>query len=96
MYLLWNSPNQIIYEGLSLILLEFHKLLICVFGNFQEGITGHVHHSGEFLFHELKQFFDHCLQEVPIALQEVRILPDNIHNAACHYSLILFTLFGLT
>lgn len=39
--------------------------------------------------HELKQLVHHRLEELPVGLQEPRVLSDNIHDIASHDGLVI-------
>lgn len=45
--------------------------------------------------HELKQLIDDCLEELPMRLEEARILANNVHDVAGHNRLVVFSSFHL-
>ncbi len=47
------------------------------------------------LVHELEQLVNHCLEELPVRLQESRILADNVHNVTRHDSLVVLSTLHL-
>lgn len=45
--------------------------------------------------HELEQLIDDGLQELPVGFQEARVLPNNVHDVACHHGLVVLAAFHL-
>lgn len=46
--------------------------------------------------HELEQFIDDRLEELPVRSEEARILPHNVHNVGGDDGLVVFAAFLLT
>lgn len=48
------------------------------------------------LMHELEKLIDNGLQELPMSLEETRVLSDNVHDVGCNDGLVVFASFNLT
>lgn len=48
------------------------------------------------LVHKLEKFVDDCLEELPVRLEEARILADDVHDVGRHDSLVVLPSFDLT
>ena len=91
----WHSSDDFSNEGLLLILLQHSELFWGRFANLEERVACHLHDAWICLFHELKQFSDDCLQEVPVHFEKIRVLSYHIHDTWCNYSFVLLSFLGL-
>ena len=56
--------------------------------DFDEGVASHVLDSFVSLVSKLKELVDHGLEELPVSLEETRVLSDNVHDVGCDDRLI--------
>ena len=45
--------------------------------------------------HELEEFINHSLEELPVRLEEPRVLAHDVHNIRCNNGLIILAAFHL-
>ena len=64
--------------------------------DFNESVTGHVLYTLMGLMHELKELVDDSFQELPVRLEESRVLTDDVHNVRGNDSFVIFSTFDLT
>ena len=48
------------------------------------------------LVHEFKKFVDHGLEELPMCLEEPRVLTNNVHDIGSDDRFVVFSAFDLT
>jgi hypothetical protein len=78
-----------------ILLLLDNKLSSALLCYLNEGIAAHFHDSGKGFFHELKEFPDDCLEEVPVGFEEFRVLSDDVHDVGCDDGLVVLALLLL-
>ena len=47
------------------------------------------------LVHELEEFVNDCLEELPVRFEEAGILADDVHDVGCDYGLVVLTALNL-
>ena len=70
-------------------------MTLTLVGDLDERVTSHVLNTLMRLMHELEQFVHHSLQELPVCLQETRILTNNVHNVASDDSFVVLATLHL-
>mmetsp|Transcript_7823 Transcript_7823/g.13470 ORF Transcript_7823/g.13470 Transcript_7823/m.13470 type:complete len:443 (-) Transcript_7823:1690-3018(-) len=84
-----QGAQQLAHERLRLVQLLDDKLPLTLAGDLEERVARHVLHSGVHLVHELEQFVDHRLEELPVCAQKARVLADDVHNVGGNDSLVV-------
>lgn len=59
--------------------------LLAFLSDFEERLASHVLDSWECLMHKLEELVDDGLQELPVCLEEARILTNHVHDVTCYY-----------
>mmetsp|Transcript_1208 Transcript_1208/g.3673 ORF Transcript_1208/g.3673 Transcript_1208/m.3673 type:complete len:517 (+) Transcript_1208:387-1937(+) len=84
-----DVAHHLLHEGHLLTLLDDNKLPLALLTDLEEGVHRHVLHAWESLVHELEEFEDNCLQELPMSSQEAGVLADHVHDVAGNHSFVL-------
>mmetsp|Transcript_78298 Transcript_78298/g.173487 ORF Transcript_78298/g.173487 Transcript_78298/m.173487 type:complete len:304 (-) Transcript_78298:1123-2034(-) len=81
--------QHLFHESHLLALLHDHKLPLALLADLQESVDRHLLDAREGFVHELEEFEDHRLQKLPMGPEEARVLANDVHDVAGHYSLVL-------
>ena len=71
-------------------------MALALVSNLDEGVAGHVLNTLVCLVHEFEQLVDHGLQELPVRLQESRVLAHNVHDIAGHHCFVVLASLHLS
>lgn len=85
-----HVANNLFDEWLILTRLECHEMPSALVGDLDESIAGHILDTLVRLVHELEKLVDHRFQELPVRLQESRVLAHDVHDIAGYHSLVVF------
>lgn len=76
-----ESSKNLVDEGLGLSRLLSDEVTTTLLSDLDEGIASHVLNSLVGLVHELEELVDDCLEELPVSLEESRVLSNDVHDA---------------
>jgi len=87
---------NLVNKRLRLAGLAKDKVSLALVGNLDESITSHVLDTLVGFVHEFEELIDDSLQELPMSLEEARVLADNVHDVTGDDSLVVLAtlLFG--
>mmetsp|Transcript_1809 Transcript_1809/g.4477 ORF Transcript_1809/g.4477 Transcript_1809/m.4477 type:complete len:378 (-) Transcript_1809:786-1919(-) len=85
-----ERAHQLGDEGHAFVGLYGDEFPFAFGGNFQEGVARHVLNARMDFVHELEQLVDYGFEELPVRLQESRVLPDDVHDVGSHDGLVVF------
>jgi len=76
-----KSSEDLVDEGLGLSRLLSDEVTTALLSDLDESIAGHVLNSLVRFVHKLEKLVDDRLEELPVGLEESRVLSDDIHDA---------------
>src|SRR5690242_513303 len=86
---------DLVDEWLVLARLEGNKVSPALVGNLDERVASHVLNTLVRLVHELEELVDDSLQELPVCLEESRVLANNVHDVTSDNGLVVLATLHL-
>ena len=90
-----QHPQDLIHKRLALPALLHHKVPPALLRDLDERVARHVLHALMRLVHELEELVDDRLKELPVRLEEARVLADDVHDVRGDDGLVVLAALDL-